>query len=80
MSEHLDLLGREVKEDDYVAFSHHNSLMVGKVIKMTPKQVRVKPFHKPSSYYRKDYSYLKYTDQCVLVGGPDLVVHLLKHG
>lgn len=73
---HLDLLGREVKEDDAVAFTHHNTLYVGKVIKVTPKQVRVVPL---LSKYRSENGYLKYTNQCVLIGGPDLTMHLLKN-
>jgi hypothetical protein len=73
---HCDLLGREVKEDDTVAFCHHNMLYVGKVIKVTPKQVRVVPM---VTKYRQDTGYLKYTNQCVLIGGPDLTMHLLKN-
>jgi hypothetical protein len=75
MTDHLDLLGREVKEDDTVAFSHHNTLYVGKVIKVTPKQVRVVPM---ATKYRQDSGYLKYTSQCVLVGGPELTMWILK--
>jgi hypothetical protein len=74
--DHRDLLGREVKEDDAVAFTHHNTLYVGKVIKITPKQVRVIPM---LSTYRNDMGYLKYTNQCVLIGGPELTMHLLKN-
>jgi hypothetical protein len=74
--DHCDLLGREVKEDDAVAFTHHNTLYVGKVIKITPKQVRVIPM---LSTYRSDTGYLKYTNQCVLIGGPELTAHLLKN-
>lgn len=74
--DHRDLLGREVSEDDAVAFTHHNTLYVGKVIKITPKQVRVVPL---LSKYRSDKGYLKYTNQCVLIGGPDLTAHLLKN-
>lgn len=74
--EHKDLLGREVNVDDAVAFVHHNSMYVGKVIKVTPKQVRVVPL---LTKYRSDTGYLKYTSQCVLIGGPDLTAHLLKN-
>jgi len=74
--EHRDLLGREVNLDDAVAFTHHNMLYVGKVIKVTPKQVRVVPL---LSKYRADDGYLKYTNQCVLIGGPDLTAHLLRN-
>jgi hypothetical protein len=75
--DHRDLLGREVKLDDHVAFSHHNTLYVGKVIKVTPKQVRVVPV----GYGRwRDEGLLKYTCQCCLIGGPDLTFHILKNG
>jgi hypothetical protein len=75
-TEHKDILGREVKEDDAVAFTHHNTLYIGKVIKVTPKQVRVVPL---LTQYRSETGYLKYTNQCVLIGGPDLTMHLLKN-
>lgn len=75
-ADHRDLLGREVAEGDAVAYTHHNSLYVGKVIKITPKQVRVIDM---LSKYRNDTGYLKYTNQCVLIGGPDLTAHLLKN-
>lgn len=74
---HCDLLGRKVNEGDHVAFTHHNSLFVGKVIKVTPKQVRVIPIG--TKIYRADSGYLKYTDQCVLIGGPELTYHLLRN-
>jgi hypothetical protein len=74
--DHRDLLGREVNEGDAVAYTHHNSLYVGKVIKITPKQVRVIDM---LSNYRQDQGYLKYTNQCVLIGGPELTAHLLKN-
>jgi hypothetical protein len=74
--DHTDLLGRPVGLDDSVAFVHHNQMIVGKVIKVTPKQVRVVPL---ISNYRSETGYLKYTKQCVLVGGPDLTLHLLKN-
>ena len=75
--EHKDVLGREVSEGDYVAFTHHNMLYVGKVANITPKQVRVIPV---LTQYRSEHGFLKYTNQCVLVGGPDLTMHILKHG
>ena len=75
--EHKDLLGREVKIDDHVAFTHHNSLHVGKVVKVTPKQVRVVPIG-PGRWGQEGM--LKYTTQCCLVGGPELTYHILKNG
>lgn len=77
VEEHKDLLGREVKIDDYVGFVHHNQMYVGKIIKITPKQVRVIPVF---SKYRSETGHLKYTNQCVLIGGPELTYLILKHG
>jgi hypothetical protein len=77
VEEHRDLLGREVKIDDYVGFVHHNAMYVGKVIKVTPKQVRVVPL---LTNYRSETGYLKYTNQCVLIGGPELTYLILRHG
>lgn len=74
--EHRDVLGREVKLEDYVAFSHHNTLYVGRVIKVTPKQVRVVPV---DPRWRNSDGMLKYTTQCCLVGGPELTYHILKN-
>jgi len=76
--DHRDLLGRAVAEGDAVAFTHQNSLYVGKVIKVTPKQVRVVDMLSKSPY-RNETGYLKYTAQCVQIGGPDLTLHLLKN-
>jgi len=50
-------------------------LMVGKVTKITPKQVRVIPL---MTRYRMETGYLKYTNQCVLIGGPELTMWILK--
>ena len=75
--EHRDCLGREVSEGDHVAFSHHNTLYVGKVIKMTPKQVRVVPIGHERG---REEGMLKYTTQCCLVGGPELTYHILMKG
>jgi hypothetical protein len=74
--EHRDCLGRKVTEGDHVAFSHHNTLYVGKVLKMTPKQVRVRPINGRWG----DDGMLKYTTQCCLVGGPELTYHILTNG
>jgi len=72
---HKDILDRPVNVDDVVAFSNHNSLEIGKIIKMTNKQIRVVPV---LGRYRSDTGYLKYSAQCVLVGGPELTMWMLK--
>ena len=75
--EHKDILGREVREGDHVAFTHHNTLYVGQVVKVTPKQVNIQPL----GHTRwNNTAYRKYTSQCCLVGGPELTYMILKHG
>jgi hypothetical protein len=73
---HLDLLGRPVKEGDYVAVCHHNSLMVCTVKKLINKQIRVIPMN--GKGWRSEDGYLKYSNQCVIIGGPDLMMYILK--
>jgi len=75
---HNDILGRPVSVDDTVAFSNHNSLEIGRIVKITNKQIRVVPL---LGRYSADFpGYLKYSSQCVLVGGPDLTMWMLKTG
>ena len=73
-----DILGRPISENDIVAFANHNSLDIGRVAKVTNKQIRVVPL---LGKYSADFpGYLKYSSQCVLVGGPDLTMWMLKTG
>lgn len=44
---HKDMLGRECRVDDTIAFSQYNVLYIGKITKVTPKRVHC-------SAYRKD--------------------------
>lgn len=74
---HHDLLGRLISEDDIVAFSDHNRLTIGRVIRMTAKQIRVVPLM--GKGWRADDGYLKYSTQCVQVGGPELTLWILKN-
>lgn len=73
---HNDILGRPVSVGDTVAFADRNSLEIGRVIKVTNKQIRVVPLL--GKYYDDFPGYLKYSSQCVLVGGPDLTMWMLK--
>jgi hypothetical protein len=73
----LDVIGRPVNEGDAVVFSHHHTLYVGKVTKLLPKQLRVVPI---GTQYRSEEGFLKYSEQCALIGGPDLTMWILKKG
>lgn len=72
---HQDILGQPVEVGNYVAVSHHNSLYICKVGKITNKMVRVHPL----KGYRSRSGWLKYTSEIVILSGPDAMVYILKH-
>jgi hypothetical protein len=74
---HLDLLGRPIAENDVVAYTHHNSLEVGRVGQVSPKMIRVFPIKDIG--WRSSRGYLKYSSQCVHIGGPELTAWILKN-
>ena len=39
--QHKDMLGNDILVDDYVAFPSYNSLMIGRVVKINPKMIKV---------------------------------------
>jgi hypothetical protein len=71
--EHTDKLGKQLIEGACVAFAASNSLMIGTVKKLHPKQISVMPFGK---YNR---SYHKYPTDVVVVNGPEVSIFLLKN-
>lgn len=71
--EHFDILGRPVHIGTKVAVAIHNSLMIGSVIKITSKMIRVMPVRG-----RGGAGYLVYSNQCVLVEGEDVLAYILK--
>jgi hypothetical protein len=81
---HLDLLGRPVAENDMVAYSHHNSLEVGRVSQVNPKTIRIVPVRNRivpvrNTGWRGSKGILKYSSQCVHIGGPELTAWILKN-
>jgi hypothetical protein len=72
---HLDIFGQPLSKGSYVAVSHHNELQICQISKLNPKMMRVKPL---TGYYKSD-GYLAYSDQSVLLSGPDALAYILKH-
>lgn len=77
-----DFLNRELAIDDYVVFPAPNGggMKLGKIIKFTPRQIRVEWTYKASwrnNEILKD-SAPRYSSQCVKVEGPDLTMYLLS--
>lgn len=75
--QHNDILRRQVKVDDYVAFTHHNTLKIGKVIKVHNKKITVLDINHGTKSQWDTGEYLKYTNQCAIIGGPELTRYLL---
>ncbi len=75
--EHKDILGQPLSEGNYVAISHHNAMHICQVRKLNPKMMRVFPIGRTS--YRADDGYLIYSNQSVLLSGPDALAYILRH-
>lgn len=71
--QHVDVLGQPLKLNSYVAVAHQNGLHICNIIKITPKQIRVKPMG--SSYC----GWLKYPSEAILLEGESALVYILKY-
>ena len=73
--EHKDKLGQSIDLDDFVAYPSHNSLDIGKVIKLNNKMVKV--LRIPAGRNIKGTN--KYPNDMVKVDPKDVTVYLLKN-
>lgn len=75
MSEHLDFLGRRLELDDHVIMmqGRYKSFRLAKIIKFTPKKVRVKWGESIYSEMLQD------SNQLVKVEGPEVTLYYLRH-
>ena len=77
---HHDYFGRELAVDDCVVFSTQNLFQVGRIVKITPKQVRVIGY----DYARKSYrtgeakGTVKYGHEVLKVEPHDVTMYLLR--
>ena len=74
--EHTDILGQPLTEGCHVAMSHHNQMMLGKIIKLNPKMLRIVPIGR--KMYRSEEGYLIYGNQTVRLDGPDALAYILR--
>jgi hypothetical protein len=73
---HLDILGQPLSEGNYVALAHHNMLQICKIVKLNPKMMRAVPVR---GNYRADGGYLVYSNQAILLSGPDALAYILTY-
>jgi hypothetical protein len=71
---HKELLGRVLKEGQYVAVSD-GSLHIAKVLRFTPKMVEIEVIDRK---YRSKR--LKYADEMVLLEGEEIFMWVLTNG
>ena len=71
---HLDLLGRTLKEGQYVAVSD-GGMHVAQIQRFTPKMVEIIVIGRK---YR--FKCLKYADEMVILEGPDIFMWVLSNG
>jgi hypothetical protein len=74
-----DFLKRDLEIGDYVVFpAPYGGMKLGKIIKFTPKQIRVEWTYKDYRGNVGSDSAPRYANQCVRVEGPDLTMFLLS--
>ena len=77
---HHDYFGRELAVDDCVVFSTQNLFQVGRVIKITPKQVSVLGYDYARKSWRTGESKgtFKYGHEVLKVDPQEVTMYLLK--
>ena len=72
---HLDKLGQELAVDDCVTFPSSNSLIIGKVIKLNNKMVKVKKVS--NGKYSSEWN--KYPEDIIKIDSSLVTLYLLKN-
>lgn len=73
--EHLDKLGTKITEGCYVAYPGNNILHIGRVMKLSPKQIRVGRISRLDTK-----GHLLYSTNTIILDGPEILAYLLKGG
>lgn len=83
---HTDVLGQELKIDDFVAYPSssgfgRNALKIGKIVGVTPKMVKVVHLTQRISDWNKMEvkSTTRYPDDCVRLDEQLITLYILKH-
>ena len=74
--EHTDILGQPLSEGCHVAMSRRNQMMIGKIIKLNPKMMRVRTIG--ARWVSNNDGYLVYGNQTVRLDGPDALAYILR--
>lgn len=74
--EQVDILGQPLEEGNYVAISRGNAMYICRIKRITPKMMRAAPLH---GYGSTGDGWLIYSQNSVLLSGPDAMVYILKY-
>ncbi len=74
--EHVDKLGQQLSLDDVVAFPDGNSMCIGIVKKLNPKQVSV---NKVSKQKWRNHVQYKYPEDLVKIPGELAIIYILQN-
>jgi hypothetical protein len=74
--EHQDLLGRSITLDSVVAYPSSNSLLIGRVVKLNNKMIKVVNVSAKTEWSRRGVN--KYPQDCVVVDSADVTMYLLR--
>jgi hypothetical protein len=72
---HPDKLGRELNMGDCVVYPHSNNMLIGTVVKFTPKMIIVKTI---GAGWR-GYEARKYSADVIKIEGPEVTMYLIKN-
>ena len=78
---HSDILGQELKVNDFVAYPSssglgRNQLKIGKIVELTPKMVKVVHMQRRSVYESKTTT--RYPKDCILLDESLITLYILK--
>lgn len=74
-----DRLGQELAIDDVVAVVKSNCLVIGKILRFTPKMTKIAPLDNSGHWRIKD-EFASYTNDMVKVDQQIALIYLLKKG
>lgn len=73
---HPDKLSRNLEMGDCVVYPQSNSMIIGTVIKFTPKMITVKTI---GSGGWRGWETRKYSDDVIKIEGPEVTMYLIKN-
>ena len=71
---HKDILGKDITVGSHVAAPYHNTMVLAKVLALTPKMVKLL---KLNASYNKEIK--KYAWECVLLEPNDITYYILRN-